>query len=115
MFLDCRANEVVCDSSGKPRADTGGGATQRLFMQLPGVGAKTAKIWYDLGYRWVVSGPIAPLSEKTWDKRKRRRCLCSGVAYGECLLTSSLTKGELGNLMFVLMMLCAAYFESWHP
>ncbi|KAA6429749.1 MAG: DNA-directed DNA RNA polymerase mu [Trebouxia sp. A1-2] len=46
-----RANEVVCDSSGKPRADTGGGATRRLFMQLPGVGAKTAKIWYDLGYR----------------------------------------------------------------
>ncbi len=22
-------------------------------MQLPGVGAKTAKIWYDLGYRYV--------------------------------------------------------------
>ena len=24
-------------------------------MQLPGVGAKTAKIWYDLGYRCVDS------------------------------------------------------------
>jgi len=48
-----RANEVVCDSSGKPRSDTGGGATRRLFMQLPGVGAKTAKIWYDLGYRYA--------------------------------------------------------------
>ncbi len=47
-----RANEVVCDSSGKPRADTGGGASRRVFMQLPGVGAKTAKIWYDLGYRY---------------------------------------------------------------
>ncbi|DBB06978.1 hypothetical protein WJX77_001835 [Trebouxia sp. C0004] len=46
-----RANEVVCDSSGKPREDTGGGATRRLFMHLPGVGAKTAKIWYHLGYR----------------------------------------------------------------
>ncbi len=46
---------MVCDSSGKPRADTGGGATRRLFMQLPGVGAKTAKIWYDLGYRCVDS------------------------------------------------------------
>ena len=57
ICLDCRANEVVCDSSGRPRADTGGGATRRLFMQLPGVGAKTAKMWYDLGYRCAFSLP----------------------------------------------------------
>lgn len=38
-----------------PRPDTGGGATKKLFMQLPGVGAKTAKTWFDLGYRHVHS------------------------------------------------------------
>ena len=43
------------DSSGKPRPDTAGGATRKLFMQLPGVGAKTAKIWFDLGYRCAKS------------------------------------------------------------
>lgn len=53
---------MVCDSSGKPRADTGGGATRRLFMQLPGVGAKTAKIWYDLGFRCVSHSSIASWS-----------------------------------------------------
>ncbi|KAL3160377.1 hypothetical protein ABBQ32_010704 [Trebouxia sp. C0010 RCD-2024] len=46
-----RSDQVVNDSSGTPRPDTGGGATKKLFMQLPGVGAKTAKIWFDLGYR----------------------------------------------------------------
>ena len=49
----CRSDQVVNDSSGMPRPDTGGGATRKLFMQLPGVGAKTAKIWFDLGYRYV--------------------------------------------------------------
>ena len=53
LNFECRANEIVYDSSGKPRPDTGGGASRKLFMQLPGVGAKTAKIWYDLGYRYL--------------------------------------------------------------
>lgn len=42
---------MVKDSSGRLRTDTGGGGTRRLFMQLPGVGASTAKTWFDLGYR----------------------------------------------------------------
>ena len=45
---------MVKDSSGRVRSDTGGGATRRLFMQLPGVGARTAKTWFDLGYRCAV-------------------------------------------------------------
>ena len=28
-----------------------GSATRRLFKKLPGVGARTAKLWWDLGFR----------------------------------------------------------------
>ena len=103
MFLDCRANEVVCDSSGKPRADTGGGATRRLFMQLPGVGAKTAKIWYDLGFRCVFSLLNCILvcwrPPKTYGTEGRENAACAvGVMYAGHLLTLSLTKGELGHI-----------------
>lgn len=52
-YAFCRSDQIVNDSSGTPRTDTGGGATKKLFMQLPGVGAKTAKTWFDLGYRCV--------------------------------------------------------------
>lgn len=52
-FVACRSDQIVNDSSGAPRTDTGGGATKKLFMQLPGVGAKTAKIWFDLGFRFL--------------------------------------------------------------
>lgn len=31
-----------------------GSATRRLFKKLPGVGARTAKLWWDQGLRYVL-------------------------------------------------------------
>ena len=30
-----------------------GSSTRRLFKKLPGAGARTAKLWWDLGFRWA--------------------------------------------------------------
>jgi DNA polymerase/3'-5' exonuclease PolX len=46
-----RNNQHVTDSRGKRRIDTIGGATRYLFFKLPGVGQKTARLWWDLGLR----------------------------------------------------------------
>ncbi|KAG7674938.1 hypothetical protein Ndes2437B_g00115 [Nannochloris sp. 'desiccata'] len=50
--LECfRNNLQVTDSRGKLRYDTVGAATRYAFFKLPGVGQKTARLWWDLGLR----------------------------------------------------------------
>jgi len=46
-----RSNLQVTDSRGKLRYDTLGAATRYAFFKLPGVGQKTARLWWDLGLR----------------------------------------------------------------
>lgn len=46
-----RRNEVVRDSKRALRPDSAGAAARRLFTKLPGVGAKAARTWWDLGLR----------------------------------------------------------------
>lgn len=61
-----RSDKIVNDSRGVPRYDSVGGRTG-LFVALPGVGQRTAKLWWDLGCRsfedveaaCVPGGPLA--------------------------------------------------------
>ena len=46
-----RVDMPVTDSRGVLRKDTIGGCTRAAFHKLPGVGQKTAKLWWDLGCR----------------------------------------------------------------
>ena len=48
-----RSDAQVYTSSGILRDDAYGGKTRRLFKKLPGVGAATAKQWFDMGFRSV--------------------------------------------------------------
>jgi DNA polymerase/3'-5' exonuclease PolX len=62
-----RSDRIVSDSRGVPRYDSVGGRTRALFVALPGVGQRTAKLWWDLGCRSfedveaarVTGGPLA--------------------------------------------------------
>ncbi|GAB4823868.1 hypothetical protein N2152v2_010914 [Parachlorella kessleri] len=47
----CRADLAVIDSKGKLRRGTEGGRTRAMFHSLPGTGQRSAKLWWDLGYR----------------------------------------------------------------
>lgn len=49
--LPCRNNEQVYRSNGMAREGAVGGASRRQFKKLPGVGAKTAQRWWELGMR----------------------------------------------------------------
>lgn len=46
-----RRDMPVTDSRGVLRKDTVGGCTRTAFHKLPGVGQRTAKLWWDLGCR----------------------------------------------------------------
>lgn len=46
-----RTDALVTDSRGKVRFDSVGGRTRAAFVALPGVGQRTARLWWDLGYR----------------------------------------------------------------
>ena len=56
LLSACRADVAVRDSRGRRRHDSVGAATRARFHSLPGVGQKTAKLWWDLGCRWVAWG-----------------------------------------------------------
>ena len=61
--LLCRADAQVCSSVQKsgqrlPYENAVGSSTRRLFKKLPGAGARTAKLWWDLGFRWVMPAHI---------------------------------------------------------
>ena len=51
-----RANDAVHRSDGRVRPEAYGGRARYAFARLPGVGAATAKRWYDLGYRCPCCG-----------------------------------------------------------
>lgn len=46
-----RRNEPVYDSKGFLRLDSAGAAVRRQFCRLNGVGAKTARAWWEAGCR----------------------------------------------------------------
>ncbi|KAL4858948.1 DNA-directed DNA/RNA polymerase mu [Chlorella vulgaris] len=46
-----RQDQPVCHSNGELRPDSAGAATRRKFVKLLGVGAGTARKWWDLGMR----------------------------------------------------------------
>lgn len=57
-LLCCRSNAQVYSSQGpdgKRREYPGavGSAVRRHFKKLPGVGAQTARRWYEMGFRWA--------------------------------------------------------------
>ena len=51
-----RADLAVIDSKGKLRRGTEGGRTRAMFHSLPGTGQRSAKLWWDLGFRRVSGG-----------------------------------------------------------
>ena len=55
-ILSCRSDTQVYSSVQKsgqrlPYEHAVGSATRRMFKKLPGAGARTAKLWWDLGFR----------------------------------------------------------------
>lgn len=40
-----------------PYENAVGSATRRMFKKLPGAGARTARLWWDLGFRWACACP----------------------------------------------------------
>lgn len=46
-----RANAQVHDSHGNAREGAVGSRSRREFKRLPGVGARTARTWWNLGLR----------------------------------------------------------------
>lgn len=48
-----RANAQVYSSINEPYEGAKGSMIRRMFKRLPGVGAATAKLWYNMGFRRV--------------------------------------------------------------
>lgn len=48
-----RANAQVYSSINEPYEGARGSVIRRMFKRLPGVGAATAKLWYNMGFRRV--------------------------------------------------------------
>ena len=51
----CRANGQVYSSINEPYEGAKGSMIRRMFKRLPGVGAATARLWYNMGFRRATS------------------------------------------------------------